>query len=65
MDSQPLFVEYLGIGINAAEVRTITPIGEDGVHVDFRYGGFLDIDRGCVQDLLALIDSARKALAPF
>ena len=61
----PLLVEYLGIGINATEIRTITPIGEDGIHVDFRHGGFVDIDRGCVQDLLALIESARRAAAPF
>jgi len=64
VDSQPIFIEYEGYVFNAAEIRTVTTTA-DGIHIDYRYGGFTDMPNGTTENLLYLISEARKALAPF
>lgn len=64
------FVIYQDHLINVAEVRTVSPIpssdgGVRGLHIDYRHGGFTDMPGGSTNELLALMQEAQRAMAPF
>lgn len=64
---EAFFIDYMGHLINVAEIRTVSPVNAewDGIHIDYRHGGFTDIYGGSKDELLALMIEAQKALAPF
>jgi hypothetical protein len=65
---EAFFINYEGHLLNAAEIRTVSPVNSKewaGIHIDYRHGGFTDIPGGELNSLLALMQEAQKALAPF
>lgn len=65
---EAFFIDYQGHLINVTEIRTVSPVNSkewDGIHIDYRHGGFTDIPGGEKDELLRIMVEAQKALAPF